>query len=63
VVEHLPDPIAAFFEWNRVLKAGGTIFMIFPKRDALPADRGRDAEMETAPPLPPKKPRKKPAAK
>jgi len=41
VVEHLPDPISAFFEWSRVLKGGGTIFMIFPKRDALPADRGR----------------------
>jgi hypothetical protein len=28
-------------EWNRILKPGGIILMIFPKRDALPADSGR----------------------
>lgn len=38
VVEHLPDLIAAFLDWNRVLKPGGIIFTIFPKRDALPTD-------------------------
>jgi len=42
VVEHLPNPIGAFMEWNRLLKSGGTIFLIFPKRDALPADAGRE---------------------
>lgn len=41
VVEHLPDTISAFLEWNRVLKAGGIIFMIFPKRNALVADQCR----------------------
>ena len=38
VIEHVPNPIKAFFEWDRVLKPGGTIFMIFPKRDADPND-------------------------
>lgn len=38
VVEHIPDLIGAFFEWNRVVKDNGIIFMIFPKRDALESD-------------------------
>jgi SAM-dependent methyltransferase len=41
VVEHLPDLISAFVEWNRVLKPDGIILMIFPKRDALPNDATR----------------------
>jgi SAM-dependent methyltransferase len=41
VVEHVPNLIGAFQEWNRILKKDGIIFMIFPKRDALPADVGR----------------------
>lgn len=41
VIEHCADPVGAFLEWNRVLKPGGIVFMIFPKRDALPADQGR----------------------
>lgn len=41
VVEHLPNPIAAFLEWNRLLKPGGIVFMIFPKRDALSFDATR----------------------
>jgi SAM-dependent methyltransferase len=41
VVEHLPDPIRAFLEWNRVLKSGGVVFMIFPKREALANDAKR----------------------
>ncbi len=41
VIEHVSDPIQAFWEWNRVLKPNGIIFMIFPKRDALPSDVGR----------------------
>lgn len=52
VIEHLPDPIGAFIEWTRLLKPGGTIFMIVPHRDALPADKGRPIspmdEIETA---------------
>jgi SAM-dependent methyltransferase len=41
VVEHLPDLISAFEDWNRILKPGGIIFMIFPKRDVLPSDAAR----------------------
>ena len=41
VIEHVSDPIQAFCEWNRILKPNGIIFMIFPKRNALPSDVGR----------------------
>jgi len=41
VVEHLPDLISAFLEWNRVLKPGGIVFMLFPKRDILSVDAER----------------------
>lgn len=38
VVEHFPDPLRAFVEWKRILKPGGIVFMIVPKRDADPYD-------------------------
>jgi len=38
VVEHLPNPIAAFIEWTRLLKPGGIVFMIVPQPDAHPHD-------------------------
>jgi glycosyltransferase involved in cell wall biosynthesis/SAM-dependent methyltransferase len=41
VVEHLPNVVAAFREWNRVVRVGGYIFMIVPQRDALAEDVGR----------------------
>jgi len=41
VIEHIPDLIRAFQEWDRVVKPGGTIFIIFPKRDAIRADAVR----------------------
>lgn len=41
VIEHVPNPIKAFMEWNRVLKNQGIVFMIFPKRDADPSDVNR----------------------
>lgn len=41
VIEHVPNPIKAFFEWNRVLKDQGIVFMIFPKRDSDPQDVNR----------------------
>ena len=41
MIEHHPDPIGCFLEWQRLLHTDGVIFMIFPKRDALPADRQR----------------------
>lgn len=42
VVEHLPNVIAAFIEWNRILKNGGYAFMIVPLPWALPADKDRE---------------------
>lgn len=41
VFEHLPNPIKALNEWQRVLKDGGIVFMIVPQRDALESDRNR----------------------
>lgn len=41
VVEHLPDVIAAFMEWDRIVKDGGYILMIVPLKGALPADGPR----------------------
>jgi SAM-dependent methyltransferase len=42
VVEHVPDLVGAFFEWNRVLRKGGVIFTIFPKHDAAELDARRE---------------------
>ena len=42
VVEHLPNVIAAFVEWDRIVKSGGYVFMIVPLPWALPADKGRE---------------------
>ncbi len=41
VWEHLPNPLAALDEWVRVVKPGGYLFVIVPKRDAAPADQER----------------------
>lgn len=41
VWEHLPDPLGALLEWVRVVRHGGYIFGIVPKRDTLPSDVGR----------------------
>jgi hypothetical protein len=41
VVEHLPNVIAAFREWDRIVRSGGYVFMIVPLPGALPADVGR----------------------
>lgn len=41
VIEHVPNPIKAFLEWDRVLKDKGIIYMIFPKRGADKNDIGR----------------------
>jgi hypothetical protein len=41
VFEHLPDPIAALVEWNRVVRDGGIVFMIVPVPGALADDKGQ----------------------
>lgn len=38
VVQHLPNVIGTFVEWNRIVRDGGYMFMIVPRRDALAAD-------------------------
>lgn len=38
VLEHVPNPIAAFREWNRVVRPGGYVLMIVPLPDAMPSD-------------------------
>jgi glycosyltransferase involved in cell wall biosynthesis/2-polyprenyl-3-methyl-5-hydroxy-6-metoxy-1,4-benzoquinol methylase len=42
VVEHLPDLIRAFEEWNRIVRDCGYVFMIVPLKGALEADRPRE---------------------
>ncbi len=42
VIEHLPNLIGAFVEWQRIIKPGGIIFMIFPMRNALEQDKNRE---------------------
>ncbi|QIY79241.1 methyltransferase domain-containing protein [Chromobacterium violaceum] len=41
VLEHIPDVISAWQEWERVLKPGGINFMVVPKRDAEATDQTR----------------------
>ena len=41
VVQHLPDLASAFLEWDRVVRAGGIVLMIAPRRDALEQDAER----------------------
>ena len=42
VMEHIPNLIDAFYEWDRVLKPNGIIFIIVPKRDSLESDRKKN---------------------
>lgn len=41
VLEHVANVIDTFFEWNRVVRTGGVIFMIVPHRDRT-FDAGRE---------------------
>lgn len=42
VLEHLPNVIGAFVEWDRIVRDGGYVFMIVPLKGALPADEHRE---------------------
>jgi len=42
VLEHLPNVIAAFIEWDRIVWDGGYVFMIVPLKGALPQDVSRE---------------------
>jgi SAM-dependent methyltransferase len=42
VLEHLPNVIGAFLEWDRIVRDSGYVFMIVPLKGALPADEGRE---------------------
>lgn len=41
VFEHFPNPAKALREWHRIVRDGGVVFIIAPKRDAHPPDRER----------------------
>ena len=41
VWEHLPNPLIALDEWVRIIRSGGYLFVIVPKRDAATADKDR----------------------
>jgi ubiquinone/menaquinone biosynthesis C-methylase UbiE len=41
MLEHAFDPISMLLEWDRVVRVGGMIFCIVPKRDALPEDAAK----------------------
>jgi len=41
VIEHFPNPIKALIEWDRLVKPGGTIFMIVPHKERT-FDKGKD---------------------
>jgi len=41
VWEHLPDPLGGLLEWVRIVRDGGFVFAIVPKRDAADTDKGR----------------------
>jgi ubiquinone/menaquinone biosynthesis C-methylase UbiE len=44
VLEHFTDPVGALLEWNRVVRPGGTVFMIVPHKDrTFDKDRPRTA--------------------
>jgi SAM-dependent methyltransferase len=42
VLEHLPNPVGALLEWNRVVRDQGYVFMIVPIKGVLPADGPRE---------------------
>ena len=42
VVEHLPNVIAVFLEWDRIVRDGGYVFMIVPLKGAQAEDQSRE---------------------
>jgi SAM-dependent methyltransferase len=42
IVEHLPNIVAAFLEWDRIIIDGGYVFMIVPHKWAFAPDATRD---------------------
>jgi len=38
VMEHVPDPVGAWYEWQRVVRPGGYFLMIVPYHDQLQSD-------------------------
>lgn len=42
VLEHLPNVIGAFLEWDRIVREGGYVFLIVPLHGALPQDAERE---------------------
>jgi len=42
VLEHLPNVIGAFLEWDRIVRDDGYVFTIVPLKGALPQDHARE---------------------
>jgi len=42
VLEHLPNVMAAFLEWDRIVRHSGYVYMIVPLKGALPQDADRE---------------------
>src|SRR5262249_36634124 len=42
VLEHLPNVVGGFLEWDRIVRHGGYVFMIVPLKGALSADAPRE---------------------
>jgi SAM-dependent methyltransferase len=42
LVEHLPNVIGAFLEWDRIVRDGGYVYMIVPLKGALLQDAARE---------------------
>ena len=41
VFEHFPNPLGALIRWREVLRDGGIIYMVVPKRDTLESDAAK----------------------
>lgn len=41
VIEHCPNFLKTLMEWYRIIKPGGFLYLIVPKPDSAPGDRGK----------------------